>query len=429
MESRSFSTGLTEFLSASLTGFHAVTHVVDRLVSTGFAERSERDTLPGSGSFFIRRGGAVVAIRPGTAHPSESGFRVAAAHTDSPGLRLKIEGAHDATGGTWVPVEVYGGPILSTWLDRELLLAGRAVVHESPSGERGWRIRTFQSRRPMAIIPNLAIHLNRDVNKGFEYNAQDHLQARLALSAESAVPAPERIRRHIADVLDIASEQLGAVEAYLVDAAEAVVLDDETTLVSGRIDNLVGCYSCLEGFIDADPTEATQVLCLFDNEEIGSRTGSGADSPMLDSILRRLSVSNDAESWYRAVAASFIVSNDGAHALHDRYSGKYDSSYSPVLGAGPVLKVNSQYRYATTIDSMERTREAADESGITLQMLAGRSDMRTGSTIGPISWTRTGISTVDLGVPMLAMHSIREVCDIRDASALSLLVQSLLNMK
>lgn len=428
MESRDFSTGVTDFLSASLTGFHAVTQVVDRLVSNGFTERSERDTLPDGGSFFIRHGGAVVAVRPGSAPPSESGFRVAAAHTDSPGLRLKIEGAHEATGGTWVPVEVYGGPIVSTWLDRELLLAGRAVVYEAPGKEGNWTIQTFRSRQPVAIIPNLAIHLNREVNKGFEYNAQDHLQARLALSADSSGSAPERIGRQVAGVLGIAPEQLGTVEAYLVDAAGAVVLEDGSTLVSGRIDNLVGCYSCLEGFISAAESESTQVLCLFDNEEIGSRTGSGADSPMLDSILRRLSASDDAESWYRAVAASFIVSNDGAHALHDRYSGKYDGSYAPVLGAGPVLKVNSQYRYATTIDSMERTRQAADRSGVELQTLAGRSDMRTGSTIGPISWTRTGISTVDIGVPMLAMHSIREACDIRDIEALSVLVQSLLNM-
>ena len=426
MVSQTFSDGLRTFLSGSPTGFHAVTNCADQLAAAGFRERTERDSLSDGESFFLRRGGAVLAVKPGRTHPAEAGFRIAAAHTDSPGLRLKIEGAHASTGGTWVPVEVYGGPILSTWLDRELCIAGRAVVYDQDADAGGFSLRTFCSDVPVAIIPNLAIHLNREINKGMEYNAQDHLQARLGIRGDATLSPSELVRGHVAETLAVEPSQLGTVEAYLVDPRPAVVLQDGDSLVSGRIDNLVGCYSCLQGFLSAASTDATQVLCLFDNEEIGSRTGSGADSPMLDSVLRRLSAAHDADAWYRAVAASFIISNDGAHALHDSYSGKYDPAYAPTIGGGPALKVNSQYRYATTIESMERTRQAASAAGIPLQMLAGRSDMRTGSTIGPISWSRTGMETVDIGVPMLAMHSIREMCALTDAFALTGLVTALL---
>ncbi len=426
MKDENFTERLVAFLSGSPTGFHAVENVAERLKTAGFSLLSDRDSIRTNKPFFLKTGGAVIAVRPGTAHPADAGFRIAAAHTDSPGLRLKVSGAHEATGGIWAPVEVYGGPILSTWLDRELVFAGRAVVYDEGTTAADYTILPFRSERAVAIIPNLAIHLNRDINKGFEYNAQDHMQARLALSADATLTAEMQIKQHVADCLGVSAEAVGTIEAYLVDPAPAVLLEDGNSLVSGRVDNLAGCFSCLDGFLEAVVSGPTQVLCLFDNEEIGSRTGSGADSPMLDSVLRRLSISDDDEAWYRAVAASFIVSNDGAHALHDMYTGKYDASYAPVLGGGPVLKVNSQYRYATTLLSMERTRQAARTEDIPLQMLAGRSDMRTGSTIGPISWTRTGISTVDVGVPMLAMHSIREVCDVRDVDALSGLVRSLL---
>ena len=377
-------------------------------------------------------------MRQGALSPAQAGFRVVAAHTDSPALKLKPEGLHRKPGGTYVPVEVYGGPILSTWLDRELVLTGRAVLRK---GESGLTSRHFRTEEPCAVIPNLAIHLNREANKGFEYNAQDHLQLRIAISGNDShrkanteagnVPndASEKAAfwALIASELDCEVDDIVAVDVFAADLSGATLLADGETVVSGRIDNLAGCYSSLQSFLEAEQSSATQILALFDNEEVGSRTASGADSEFLESVLTRL-VSGAGAEQAQARGKSLLVSNDGAHALHDGYAGKYDPDYAPVLGGGPVLKTNAGYRYASTTDGMAVVLETAKRKGVRLQFLAGRSDMRTGSTIGPFSWSRTGFCTVDMGIPMLAMHSIRETANMTDLRDITSLLTALLEL-
>ncbi len=430
-----------DYLNDSVCSALAADESAALLLASGFREVREDESWPAdSGSeYFVRRAnGGVVAVRQGNVSPAEAGFRVVAAHTDSPAFKLKSEGLHRKAGGTYVPVEVYGGPIRSTWLDRELVLTGRAVVRTDAGGLTP---RHFRTKKPCAIITNLAIHLNREVNKGFEYNAQDHLQVRLSISGSDSlrkansdagnVPndASEKAEfwALIASELNCSVDSIVAADIFAADTAGATLLSDEETIVSGRLDNLAGCYSSLQAFLQATPGDATQILALFDNEEIGSRTAAGADSGFLESVLSRLVPGNVVE-WAKAGRRSLLVSNDGAHALHDSYAAKYDPDYAPVLGGGPVLKTNAQYRYASTTDGMAVVLETAKRNEIQVQYLAGRSDMRTGSTIGPFSWSRTGFCTIDLGIPMMAMHSIRETANMTDIRDLTALLTPLLEL-
>ncbi len=423
-----------DFLTASSTAAIAVDRIESILHEHDFERYSESEkwSVVAGGRFYVRRGaGGLLAVRVGNESLETAGFRIAAAHSDSPALKLKPRGAKRKNGGLYVPVEVYGAPILSTWLDRELILTGRAVVRHGDS----LIVRSFRADQPTAVIPNLAIHLNRDVNKGFEYNAQDHLQVRLAVGddrnngsqhGESDHDAGERIITSvIASILSCDPEEIVSMDVFVADPSPAVMLADGRTFVSGRIDNLAGCYSCLAGFLASPDDRTTKVLAVFDNEEVGSRTSGGADSGFLESVLLRLA-GGDQTLLARSCSKSLLVSNDGAHALHDGFASKYDESYAPVLGGGVAIKTNASYRYASTSEALAVTREVARRADIPLQYLAGRSDMRTGSTIGPFAWSRTGMASVDLGVPMLAMHSIRETAQIDDVERLSTLIGELL---
>lgn len=439
---------IVEWLSNAVNGTFATESIAQTLKDEGFEEWSEGDRWSqrkGSRLMLRRGAGGIIAASPGSEAPAEAGFRIAAAHSDSPALKLKTHGARQRKGGIYVPVEVYGGPILSTWLDRELLIAGQVVVR---TGHGALRRRLVRSEGPCALIPSLAIHLNREVNKGFEYNAQDHLPARLALpnsesnpgeglcaglgtvGARSDAHAVRLLNNYIATRAQCEPQEIVSSDLFLTDATPPVVLADGDTIVSGRIDNLVGCYTSLHAFLEASSSahRETLVLVIFDNEEVGSRTAGGADSSFLERALSRLAGS-EADAYDRAASKSVIVSNDGAHALHDSYASKYDGDYAPVLGGGPVIKTNAGYRYASSAETTAITVEAARACGVTLQYLAGRSDMRTGSTIGPFAWSRTGIGTVDIGVPMLAMHSARESASLRDIDALRQLISGMLSGK
>lgn len=340
-----------------------------------------------------------------------AGVRILAAHTDSPALRVKEHALAWRKGYLALPTELYGGPILSTWLDRDLGIAGRVVAADGTV-----RLFSLDSR---AVIPNLAIHLNRKVNEGFSYNAQDHMVGFLA--AEPGAPdasATEDFRRLVATSAGMHASEIAEIEAWLYDPSPGELLGSDRSLYSSsRIDNLAGCFTCLEAFLVAGG-DAPRVLLLYNHEEIGSRTGEGAEAATVESVLRRLVMAADGDEEDVAVAMerSVVVSNDAAHALHPAYADKYDPDYAPVLGGGPVLKVNAMYRYATTAVSGAAFFRACERAGVAMQRLANRSDMRGGSTVGPITWARTGMQTVDVGLPLLAMHSIRETGGSGDVS-------------
>lgn len=412
---------LRDFVEASPTAWQTVDSISALLEARGaqrLDDRREWELEPGC-TYYVERGGsALVAFRPGLRPPAEEGFAVAGAHTDSPGLKLRIGKSVAARGMERCAVEVYGGPIISTWLDRPLALAGRVVTKEG--GRQA--VRLVNIERPVGIIPNLAIHLNRDMNKGVEYNAQAHLPVLLSSMPPSSDPEAPGGQAIVSAISSLVAGELGidvasilSADLFFVDAQKVTLIGED--LVNGpRLDNLLGCHSILEAFIASKPAPHGQVAVFFDNEEIGSRTMMGADSSFLRDLLGRVASlqGTNTEGYYRALASSFSVSVDVAQAWHPGWQERFDERFSPLLNGGPAVKSNANFRYATDALSEARFRAFCDEAKVPCQKFMTRADMSPGSTIGPVSAAHTGIATVDVGAPLLSMHSIRETSGRRD---------------
>ncbi|HUX14486.1 MAG TPA: M18 family aminopeptidase [Spirochaetia bacterium] len=425
--------GLRAFIESSPTPYHAALSISERLEGDGFLRLAEADafSLTPAGKYFVRRGGAVVAFRIGEQPASSIGFRVAAAHTDSPTLKLKVGAERRRHGVVSVPVEVYGGAIVSSWIDRDLGVAGVLATRENG----GSGIRFYRSSRPVAVIPNLAIHLNRSVNEGFEYNKQDHLPAILQMddvdspeqSGNSRLDPGTRISESI--LVRYAASQLGIDPGAVVDAdlylwdmqPPALVGVDESLICSGRLDNLAACYSAVEAIQSAQSSRTSAVAAFFNNEEIGSRTREGADSGMLRTILERivLALGGDREEFHRALASSFLISNDAAHAVHPNFADKHDPAYSPRLNRGPVIKYNGNFRYTTTAQTAAYFEDLCRRCDVPVQRFVNRSDMASGSTIGPAASALSEVPAVDVGIPILGMHSIRETAGVNDPAVMT----------
>jgi len=417
---------LCDFLDASPTAYHAVDNIAAALLAAG-AERLEEGEEwklePGASYFVVRSGSALVAFRPGLRPPAEEGFALAGAHTDSPALKLRFDKALLGRGMERAPVEIYGGPIVSTWLDRPLSLAGRVAVRKA---QGGLDLRLVNFARPVGLIPNLAIHLNRDVNKGFEYNAQTNLPVLLSAGAIGAAAGPDSRPNAVAALLSeelaVPPQDILGADLYFVDAQKTVVLGKDEELVNGyRLDDLSGCHALLEAFLQTPPAAHGQVALFFDNEEIGSRSIQGADSSFLRDILARVAAlqGTTSEGFYRALSASFSVSIDVAQGFHPSYADKFDEDFTPLLNGGPAVKVNANLRYATDAETEGRFRLLCSEAGVPCQKYMARADMSPGSTIGPLSAAHCGIKTVDIGAPLLSMHSIRETVGSVDHAAMA----------
>ncbi|MCX7024256.1 MAG: M18 family aminopeptidase [Spirochaetes bacterium] len=409
---------LCDFIDASPTQFHAADSIMAALRASGAGQLDDRekwDLEPGKVYFLARNGSSVIAFRTGRKDPPSSGFLVAAAHTDAPGLRVRAEKTVTKRNALTVPVEIYGGPLVSTWLDRPLSLAGR-IAYRDGGGEPVTGL--VNLAKPVAVVPNLAVHLNRDFNKGFEYNTQTHLPALTG----SPDPRESGDTGGIPWGVAVAAASIGVdpqavlgAELYLVDIQRSTVMGDE--LVNApRLDDLAGCHAVLSAFVAAGTADHTQVAAFFDNEEIGSGTAQGAGGLYLRDLLARICTAMDpsADAFYRAAARSFLVSVDAAHAFHPNYADKYDDQYSPVLNGGPVVKANAAFRYATDAVTEAAFRLWCAAAGVPCQSFRTRADMTPGSTIGPMSSTFTGIRTVDVGSPILSMHSIRETAGAMD---------------
>jgi aspartyl aminopeptidase len=421
---------LCDFLDASPTAFHAVDSMAAALLSQGAIRLDERSAwrLEPGAMYFVERGlSSLVAFRPGFRSPAETGFAIAGAHTDSPALKARIEKRLSSKGAERVAVEVYGVPILSTWLDRPLSLAGRLTVRVGSGQESRVESRLVNLARPLGVVPNLAIHLNREVNKGFEYNAQGHLPvlvSAIGMEGDSAAAAegqestgPSWALRLAAGEIGVEPSEILGADLFFVDAQKACLMGEREELVNGhRLDDLSGCHAILEAFLDSAPAAHGQVACFVDNEEIGSKTRQGADSSLLRDLLGRicsLSVSGP-QDFYRALASSFLVSVDVAQAWHPSYAEKYDEHYSPLLNGGPAVKSSANYKYATDAATEARFRLLCEGAGVSCQKYMTRADMVPGTTIGTMSSALTGVSTVDVGAPLLSMHSIRETMGARD---------------
>ena len=420
---------LADFVDASPTAYHAADSMAAALAARGarrLDERGEWRLEPGAAYFVQRSGSALVAFRTGLRPPQEAGFALAGAHTDSPALKARLEKALTGKGMDRVAVEVYGGPIVSSWLDRPLSLAGRVALRLADGSVES---RLVNLARPVGVVPDLAIHLNREVNKGFEYNAQNHLPVLLsaqppAAPGAGAAPAPQA-----SPALALVARELGVEPAailgadlFFVDAQRVTVLGPSSELVNGpRLDDLIGCHAVLEAFLDAAPAGHGQVACFLDNEEVGSRTAQGADSSFLRDLLGRICALSGCgtQDFYRALASSFCVSVDVAQAFHPSYAEKYDEQYAPVINGGPAVKSNANYRYATDAETEARFRLLCEDAGAACQKYMSRADIAPGSTIGPMGSSLTGIPTVDVGAPLLSMHAIRETAGSRDHEAMT----------
>ncbi len=413
---------LCSFLDASPMPYQAVAECVRRLDAAGFTLLDEADAWQlqaGGGYYVIRASSTVVAFRVGSAAPADAGFVLVGAHTDSPNLRLKPDAVRASAGYDTLAVDVYGGAIIASWTDRDLGLAGRVVLRGGDDGSpRGGVTERFVNiRRPIARVANLAIHLNRTVNsEGLKLDKQRHLSALLGLARGRTLSdlLADELGADATDVLDF---DLGL---YDIQGATIGGPDGEL-LFSARLDNLASSHAALVALVEAEATsEQTRLIALFDHEECGSRSAQGADSSILADIVRRIAAAHPQsggdpfESSARACARSLLVSADMSHALHPNYAAYHDAGRPPLLGRGPVIKRNDNQRYATDGESAAHFAQFCRKAGFEPQYYVHRSDLPCGSTIGPMSSALSGIKTVDVGNPMLSMHSAREMCGTFD---------------
>ena len=402
---------LRAYLSASPTPFHAVTEAVARLEADGYRTIREEDDWRelGPGKYLVTLGGSnLVAFRT---PEKPTGFRLVGAHTDSPNLRLKPHAVYEKEGYRQLGVEVYGGALLNSWLDRDLSIAGRVFLREGGT-------RLVRVDRPLARVTQLAIHLDRDVNdKGLKLDRQDHLPPIWGLS-EAGSDSKDLLLSLAAESAGVAESEIAAHELMLFDTlAGAFGGVREEFLFSARLDNLAMCHAGIQALRDAEEGSHVAVLALFDHEEIGSNTAEGAASSFLPRILERLAP--DRETFFRWCARSSCVSADMAHAVHPNYEGRHEPRHKVRLNAGPVIKTNAQKRYATSPETAAWFSALCGRAEVPVQHYAHRTDLPCGSTIGPITATLLGIPTVDVGNPMLSMHSAREMCGVEDPARMS----------
>ncbi len=398
--------------------------MAERLQQAGFQQLDEAAAWvlqPGCGYFVTRNQSSLIAFRLAGSTSLASGWRMVGTHTDSPCLKIKPQPELVRHGYMQLGVEVYGGALLNPWFDRDLSLAGR--VHYLNSRQQlGQALVDF--RKAVAVIPSLAIHLDREVNQKRSINAQTDLPPLLLQTSEGTAPgfrellaAQLKVEHPALDVKEVLDFEISLYDMN----PPAVVGINEEFLASARLDNLLSSYVGMESLIGSSG-EGNRLLVCTDHEEVGSATAAGAAGPFLQSVLRRINeklLGGSAESFQQQMSRSTLVSVDNAHGIHPNFADKHDSKHGPLLNGGPVLKFNANQRYATNSETSARFRQICQAANVPLQVFAVRSDMGCGSTIGPLLATELGIATVDVGVPTFAMHSIRELAGTRDVGYLA----------
>lgn len=439
-EGIAFATEFIEFMNESCSAFHAVEASRNRLIAAGFTYLSESEEwlLEKGGKYFFTRGGTtIIAFTVGGGYEPGNGFTIAGAHTDSPCLKIKPVTCITKSDALMLNTQPYGGGLWHTWFDRDLGIAGRVILRKEPSSatDDSFEMSLVRIDEPIARIPNLAIHLTAGSEReSFAPNLHEHAKAILTMDSSKAsttVDGSSNTSRLHPLVLTLVAEKLG-VDAAQIEDLELQLIDIQPStlggagkelLFSGRLDNLCSSYQCLRALIDASSEESfasspnIQMAMLFDHEEVGSSSCTGAGSSMLMDTLGLINASLADGSHgvlMRSLRKSFVASIDMAHALHPNYTGKHDSSTAPKINSGLVIKHNANQRYATTSLSATLFREFGKLAQVPTQEFSVRSDMGCGSTIGPIISTLTGIMTVDVGTPQFSMHSIRETMGSQD---------------
>ncbi len=416
MSQETFNQQLIDFLDRSPTPFHAVATMKQQLLAAGFTELDERAPwrLEAAGRYLVsRNGSALIAfILPPTGALAEQGLRMVGAHTDSPCLKVKPQPERLKHGYFQLGVEVYGGALLNPWFDRDLSLAGR-VSYLDPQGQLQQGLIDYAE--PIAVIPSLAIHLDREANTNRTVNAQDHLPAILCQGADDNTDFRSLLLAQM-EKQGLKAEKVLDYELYFYDSQPAAQIGlNGDFIASARLDNLLSCFVGLSSLLQADGQRGAMLICN-DHEEVGSVSTSGADGPFLQSLLER--IAPDVEQRSRMLAHSLLVSADNAHGVHPNYADKHDANHGPLLNGGPVIKVNANQRYATSSETSAVFRHLAAQLEVPLQTFTVRADMACGSTIGPLTAAKIGVATLDVGVPTFAMHSVRELAGRDDGYGL-----------
>ena len=410
---------LFDFLDASPVNFLAVKYISDVLEKSGFRKADPRlpvgNVKAGDKFYVTKNGSSVYAFHIGEQPMADAGFKMICAHCDSPTFRVKPNAEMLCEGGiVKLNTEVYGGPIMSTWFDRPLTIAGRVIVR----GEDALSPRSLllHVRRPLLQISNLAIHFNRAVNDGVALSRQKDMLPILGIITDK-LEVKSLLINTICEELGIQREDILDFDLYLADATPACTFGIHNEFISsGRLDDLSMCEAGLEALVSTPTTAATKVLAIFDNEETGSQTKQGAASPFLASMLKRVALaqSGTEEAYWQAVERAFMISADNAHAWHPNYSEKYDPTNHPVLGGGPVIKFNAAQKYASDAVSAAVFARLCQEAGVPCQRFVNHSDVAGGSTLGNILASTIPLRGVDMGNPILAMHSCRETGSVND---------------
>lgn len=411
-----FNTGLLEFLRASPTPFHATKNLAEQFLAEGFIPLYEGDTWqlePGKRYLVTRNDSSIIAFVYGKSPMLDSGIRMLGAHTDSPCLKVKPRAELNRRGYFQLGVEVYGGALLAPWYDRDLSMAGRVTYCD----EADQIISTLVDfERPIAVVPSLAIHLDREANSNRSINAQkDIIPLLLQLPAEDAAMPDFRGLLH-AELLrkqpHLAIKQVLDYEISLYDTQPPALIGFEQDFIaSARLDNLLSCFIGLQALLKADGEVSSLLICT-DHEEVGSASCCGAKGPMLQQFLERLLP--DGEERARVIERSMMISADNAHGVHPNFMDKHDENHGPLLNRGPVIKVNANQRYATTSETSAFFRLLCERAEVPVQAFVARTDMGCGSTIGPVVASEVGVKTIDVGSPTFAMHSIRELAGAKD---------------
>lgn len=410
---------LLSFLDASPVNFLAVKNISEELEKNGFRRMNPQEPLgkieAGEKFFVTKNDSSIYAFQIGKKPLADAGFHMICAHCDSPTFRIKPNAEMLCEGGiVKLNTEVYGGPIMSTWFDRPLTLAGRVIV----KGENAMKPQTLllHVKRPLLQISNLAIHFNRQVNDGVKLSKQKDVLPILGIINDE-LEKGNLLTNVITNELNIQKEDVLDFDLYLADATPACTFGVHDEFISsGRLDDLSMCWAGVEAMIAADANDTTQVLAIFDNEETGSQTKQGAGSPFLSYMLQRIALtqSHTEEAYYQAVERAFMISADNAHAWHPNYSEKFDPTNHPKLGGGPVIKFNAAQKYASDAVSAAIFANICDAAGVPCQRFVNHSDVAGGSTLGNILASSIPLKGVDMGNAILAMHSCRETGSVID---------------
>ena len=421
MQEKQYLNALTDYLQESPTSFHAVARAKQLLQENNFVRLHEDTSWSDldKGKYVVTRNdSSLIAF---CWHPeNEKKFNMAGAHTDSPCLKIKPNPEIDQYNCLQLGVEVYGGALLHPWFDRELTIAGQVCFLDKT---KGLQKALIHFKNPVAIIPSLAIHLDHEANKGREINKQKHLVPLIGLSNDFTKGFQVRVLEQLnKEHPQMSAAEIVDFELFMCDATRPCLTGfSGELLTASRLDNLLSCYACIQGIVDADITHNALII-LNDHEEVGSVSTSGAQGSFLHDVLTRL-LDNE-EHKQRVLHNSFFISADNAHAVHPNFSDKHDPQHMPVLGGGIVIKFNANQRYATSATTAAQFRQLCSCSQVAVQNFVMRSDMACGSTIGPTTAASLGVNTVDVGIPTLAMHSIRETAACNDCWSLYLVLKT-----